>query len=126
MANPTITDNDSSPLVLARAEYDERTITSGQGTLAKGSVMGIVSADGKLTLCDDASSDGSEVAKAVLVREVDASSEVTDEPVLIAGNVDADQLVFGGDDTVDDHFDELRDVAIIPVDTQIIGAHDND
>jgi Bacteriophage lambda head decoration protein D len=125
MANPVITNNDIRPLVLGGANYDARTVLSGED-LSAGEVVGIVTASGKLKLCDSASADGSQVAAAVMTKAVDATGgDVTDQDVLISGEVDGDQLVFGGTDTLADHFDELRDVGIIAVDTAKIGGQDN-
>ena len=125
MANPTITNIDLRPLVLGDAVYDKRTVASGQ-TLVKGNVVGVITAGGALQLCDSGSSNGSEIAKAVMTKDVDASGgAVANVPVLVGGKVDADQLTFGGSDTIADHFDELRDVSILPIDTAVIGGQDN-
>jgi head decoration protein D len=125
MANPIITNNDFRPLVLGGAQYDARTVVTGQ-TLVAGNVVGIITASGKLTLCDKASADGSQVAAAVMTKAVDASGgDVSDVDVLISGEVDGDQLTFGGASVLADHFDELRDVSIIAVDTAKIGGQDN-
>jgi len=100
-------------------------VLSGE-TVTKGDVLGIVTADGKLKVCDSTAVDGSEVAAAVATKDIDASGgDVTDQDVLIAGEVNGDLLTFGGTDTLADHFDELRDVGIIPVTGDAIGQYDN-
>lgn len=49
------------------------TIITGQN-LARGAVLGIITASGKATLCDKDATDGSEVAKHILAEAVDATS----------------------------------------------------
>jgi len=125
VANPESTNLDNRALVIGRAHYDARTVLSGE-TVTKGDVLGIVTADGKLKVCDSTAVDGSEVAAAVATKDIDASGgDVTDQDVLIAGEVNGDLLTFGGTDTLADHFDELRDVGIIPVTGDAIGQYDN-
>jgi len=50
------------------------TIKSGEGELAKGTVLGIETASGKYVAYDDGASDGSQVAQAILADTVDATS----------------------------------------------------
>jgi len=50
------------------------TVLSGEGELAAGTVLGIVTASGKYAAYDNAAIDGTEVAKAVLYAAVDATS----------------------------------------------------
>lgn len=128
MANPVIADHDNRPLVLGRAYYDhDLTVLGSQGTLAAGSVLGIVTASGKLALCDSGSSDGSEVAKYVLTKETDTSGgDVTGQDVLKSGYVNGELLVFGGTDDLQDHDTELRDVSIIAIEGGNLEAYDND
>ena len=52
----------------------EITIVSGAGSLGVGTVLGKVTANGKYTASDPAAGDGSEVAVAVLLDDVDATS----------------------------------------------------
>lgn len=119
-------DLDNRPLVIGPAYNAKgKTVLTGQ-TLAAGSVMGVVTASGKLKLCDNASADGSEVAKFVLTKAVDASGgDVTGVDVLKAGVVNGGRLVFGGDDTLADHDEELRDVGIITVTGESLENLDN-
>jgi hypothetical protein len=125
MANPTKTNLDKRALVVGRAFYDARTIANGE-TVTEGDVLGIVTASGELRVCDSASADGSQVAKAVATKDIDASGgAVANQDVLISGEVNGDLLTFGGADTLADHFDELRDVGIIPVTGEVIGEYNN-
>ncbi len=50
------------------------TIKSGEGILAKGTVLGIETASAKYVAYDDGAADGSEVAAAIIADEVDATS----------------------------------------------------
>lgn len=86
-------------------------IASGQ-TLERGSVIGIVEADGKGKLCDKASADGSQVAKFVLSHDVDASEEDVTVACWKTGIFNRDEVIFGGDSTAEDHEAELRNVDI--------------
>ena len=72
-------------------------------TYKAGSVLG-KNADGDFELTTDATK-----AEAVLLGDVDASSEKKNAPILLGGVVDEDMLVFGGTLTADDARDALRD-----------------
>ena len=50
------------------------TILSGEGEIAKGTVLGIDTTSGKYAKYTDGQSDGTEVAKAIAADEVDATS----------------------------------------------------
>jgi len=50
------------------------TIASGAGVLAKGTVLGKITASGKYTAYNNGASDDSEVAKLILAEDVDATS----------------------------------------------------
>ncbi|MDD3466018.1 MAG: head decoration protein [Campylobacterales bacterium] len=54
------------------------TIASGEGEIARGTIMARVTASRKYVVCDVAASDGSEIPRGILVRDVDATS--SDEP----------------------------------------------
>lgn len=112
---------DIRPLVVGPAYYTTRTIAGGQ-TLQGGSVLGVITASGKLKLCDSAAADGSQTAKYILTRDVDASGGDITVKVLKAGVVNAAKLIFGGSDTLADHDDELRDVGIVAVETTTLEA----
>lgn len=86
-------------------------LAAGQGVLLRGSVIGIVTADGTGKLCDKSAADGSEVAKYVLVNDTDTSTSVM-AVCYQSGLFHRNALVFGGDSTADDHDEELRTVGI--------------
>jgi len=134
MANPTNTYQDSTPLVIGAAyKATGKTISAGQGILAAGSVMGTVTADGKLLLCVAASSDGSQVGRFVLLKEVDATGELTNQEVLKAGIVNGNKLIFGSTDVLTTqngtthltHEDDLKANGIIPVTGSDLELYDN-
>lgn len=57
----------------SRYSRDLKTIASG-AKYSSGTVLGEISANEKLTACDPAAADGSEVAVAILLNDVDASA----------------------------------------------------
>lgn len=88
------------------------TLLGAQGVLERGSVIGIITASGKGKLCDDASVDGSEVAKYILPEDVDTTDGDVVAECYKTGVFNRNELIFGGDDTAADHEAELRDVGI--------------
>ncbi len=90
----------------------EVTIVSGQN-LARGALLGKITASGKYTLCDSGASDGSQVPKGILAEAVDASAaDVTHAPYYLAGEFNEAAIAFGGTDTADTHREALRDLSI--------------
>lgn len=135
MANPTNTNYDNTPLVIGPAyKATGKTILTGQGTLAPGSVLGIVTSGGKLKLCGIANGDGSQIPRYVLLKETDTSAgDVTSQDVLKAGTVNGNKLVFASTDTLASkvsgsglsHDDELKANGIIAVTGEDLEAYDN-
>lgn len=91
---------------------DKATIVSGAGKLARGTVLGLVSASGKLNIVDSTKSDGTQTPYAVLAEDVDATS--ADKPcgVYLTGEFNIDKLVFGGTDTATTHKVNARKIGI--------------
>lgn len=87
------------------------TLASGQGTLKRGSVIGIITTGGKGKLVDKASTDGSQVAKFILCDDADTTADVK-AVVYKTGLFNRQALTFGGESTADDHEAELRDLGI--------------
>lgn len=77
------------------------TITGG--AFVRGTVLGLVTASGKLKAVDNAQTDGSEEVYAILARDTDASEGDVEAPVYYTGEFNERSLVFGGDDTAADH-----------------------
>lgn len=71
------------------------TITSGQGALSAGYVVAKLSATGKYVKYDNAGSDGSETAAAILLQAVDATSADADVVAVVRlAEVKTDALVW--------------------------------
>ena len=89
------------------------TIKKGQGILAKGTVLGEVSATKLFAMTDKASADGSEKASVVLAEEVDTNqTEDVKAAAYKSGCFFVSALTFGGASTISDHANELRDLNI--------------
>lgn len=71
---------DDHPPVLMPA-----TIVSGSGKLTKGRVLGRITATSKFKPYLFSNSDGSEVARVILSRDIDATSEDVNVPVFVHG-----------------------------------------
>lgn len=89
------------------------TIASGAGKLARGTVLGVVTASKKYVTVNSANTDGSQTAKAILAYPVDATSADVVATVYWSGPFNREKLIFGGTDTADQHEDDLRDVGIL-------------
>jgi hypothetical protein len=76
------------------------TILTNQ-VLVKGSVLGVVTASGKLKLTAAAAGDGSEVAMAVLMEDLDTTGADKGFQVLVEGFVNETALTFGAAHTAD-------------------------
>lgn len=87
-------------------------LAKGQGVLARGSVIGVVTASGKGMLVDKAAEDGSKVAKYVLVNATDTTDADVMAVCYQSGVLHRNALTFGGESTADDHAEELRTVGI--------------
>jgi len=88
------------------------TVASGQGELARGSVLGIITDGGKANLVVSTATDGSQTAKYILSEDIDATSADVIAQVYASGEFNSAALVFGGTDTVSDHADSLRQYGI--------------
>lgn len=91
---------------------DKGLIVSGAGVLTRGTVLGLVTASGKLTIVDSSKSDGTETPYAVLAEDVDATSADKTCAVYLTGEFNIDKLVFGGSDTAATHKVNARKIGI--------------
>lgn len=98
---------------------DGGVLITGQN-LARGAVLGKITASDKLTLSLSASVDGSEVPYAVLNADSDATSADKNVPLIMVAQVNEDALILGADHTKDTVRDALR-IAGIHLKT-IVGA----
>lgn len=78
-------------------------VASGAGKLVRGTVLGCVTATGKLVKVDSTKNDGSQKPYAILSEDVDASSADVQTSVYLTGCFNSASLVFGGTDTVATH-----------------------
>lgn len=90
----------------------KRTIASGAGVLARGTLLGKITASGKFVKSLSASSDGSQVPYAILLHDVDASAADAEAIIAIQGKFAKDGVVFGTGHTQASTEDALRDVNI--------------
>lgn len=69
------------------------TLITGQ-SLARGAVVGRITASGKLTECDPGASDGSQVAIGILVHDTDASAADKVCQIYVAGEFHIDEMTW--------------------------------
>ncbi len=93
------------------------TLKSGQGVLARGTVLGIVTIGGKAALVDSSRIDGTEVANCILTDKVDTTTGDVVTTAYVSGQFNRKALVFGGTDTASDHEEQLRVLGIFLKDT---------
>lgn len=90
----------------------KRTIASGAGVLAAGTVLGRITASGKLVKSASASSDGSQAVHAILAEDVDASAADIEAVVWFTGDFNPDAMTFGTGHTATSTRDAFRDMSI--------------
>lgn len=73
------------------------TVKSGQGVLDRGSVLGKLTTDSKLVICDPDASSGAEEPYAVLAETTDATSADISAPVYLTGQFNIGALGISGD-----------------------------
>lgn len=94
-----------------RPVTDTRTLASGQN-LKRGAVLGLITASGKLTLSASGASDGSQTPYAILADDCDASSGDKSCAVYLAGEFNANALIFGTGHSASTVREALRDAGI--------------
>ena len=82
-------------------------ILSGQNVV-RGSVMGRVTASGKLKIVDSGNSDGSESPWSVMAEDVDASAADVEGITYHTGSFNKEALAFGSIDTFSTHMVAMR------------------
>ena len=87
------------------------TIT-GSGTLVRGTVLGLITASGKLCIVNSANSDGSQTPYAILAEDVVATAGGVIGSVYYSGEFNVNALVFGGTDTYSTHRVAARKLAM--------------
>lgn len=94
------------------------TVLTGQGVLARGTVIGIITATGKGKKANSASVDGSQVADCILTDTIDTTAADVVTSAYISGEFNRDALAFGGADTAANHEATLREKGIFLKDVQ--------
>lgn len=89
---------------------DKATITGG--TYTAGTVLGRITASGKLKKVDSTAIDGSQTIYAILADDVDASLADAPGAIYLTGEFNESKLIFGGTDTADTHRFEARKIGI--------------
>jgi len=106
---------------------DETFTAAGAGTTAAGTLLGRITASGKLIVCDDAAGDGSEVATAVLQYDVVAAG-AGDLPIrpILKGKVNLSKIFYENADPITEATkDQLRTMGILAVDVTSLGEFNN-
>lgn len=88
------------------------TILSGE-VVARGMVMGKITATGKLVEVDDTLANGAQNPYGVMANDVDATAGDKVGPVFIKGEFLEEKLTFGDNDTIDDHRVAMRDLGML-------------
>lgn len=129
MANIEITNNTTRSISVWEPVFESQiAIDAGGETYPAGTVLGRITASGKLTKYTSAAVDGSEVPVAVLLDEL-VLAAATDTPCrpIISGRVRRGDLV--ADDPAraitEAEADALRDYSIIPLKTTQLSELDN-
>lgn len=96
---------------------EEVTVASGAGALKAGRVLGVITSGGKYTHYDNGASNGSEVARAVLAYDCDASAADQKAAVVLRlAVVKTGALTWGSNDSagITAGLADLRAAGIIP------------
>lgn len=99
-------------LVLDETVSRKITMIAGQN-LARGALLGRITASGKYTLALSASSDGSQVPAVILAEPCDATSADRDAVAYFAGTFDENAVIYGTGTTPANAREPLRDVSIL-------------
>mgnify|MGYP003682017837 CR=1 FL=1 len=126
--DPIITNNAPFGIVVWQPVHQDETLTAAAPvTWAAGTLLGRVTASGKLTAYESGNADGSETPIAVLQTEVvfTVAGDKVDRPI-ISGRVRRGDLVAHGVGAISDgEADALRSMTIIPQDVAQLGELDN-
>jgi hypothetical protein len=82
------------------------------GVLARGTLLGKITATSKYILCNSAAVDGSQAPVAILAEDVDATAADVNAPVYLSGAFNQSAVIFGGADTAATHRVALRNLNI--------------
>ncbi|NLT94859.1 MAG: head decoration protein [Clostridia bacterium] len=89
------------------------TLAKNQGVVARGTVLGIVKDSGLAKPVDSTKTDGSEVPYCILTDTIDTDGEEdVKATAYVSGLFNSKALIFGGDDTIEQHENKLRELGI--------------
>jgi hypothetical protein len=135
---------DISPLFLG-GNYKRKGMTISNGeNVARGQLLGVVTATGKLKASVSTATDGSQIPKYIAIENIDASASDINTDVLASGKVAKSKLVFANNETIDtiasisisadvdgtetvinvisqSYYDFLRQVGILVLDDEVFG-----
>ena len=96
-----------------RVTFGNAVLAGGQGVLARGTLLGQVTATGKYLVATAAATDGSQVPSAVLADSYDTTlGDVTGAGLYLTGEFNANRVIFGAGVTAASAFAALRGVNI--------------
>ena len=99
-------------LIVGGDDTISRQITLGAGNLARGALLGKVTASGAYILSLAAAADGSQTPVAILAEDTDASGGAKVTVAYLAGTFDENVVVFGTGHTPASTRDALRGIGI--------------
>lgn len=99
-------------LVVSVEQSGLRTFGQGHGIVARGTVLGAVTATGHLVPSDTSKTDGSEVPYAVSAEDIDTTAADADGVAYLAATLNQNSLVYGPGHSAATVFDPLRRVDI--------------
>lgn len=89
------------------------TLAKNQGVVARGTVLGIVTASGLAKPVDSAQADGSQTPYCILTDTIDTTGDTDVKTTgYVSGLFNSKALIFGGTDTVAQHETKLRELGI--------------
>jgi hypothetical protein len=105
-------------LVIGTYRAVKVTIASGGGILARGTLLGQITASAKRIKSLSAAADGSQLPESILAEAVDATAADIETTAYIAGEFDVDAVIFGAAHTAASVDRELRRLGIFLSKTQ--------
>lgn len=99
-------------LLVSCEQAGVRTFATGHGIVARGTVMGQITATGKLIPAVAAANDGSQTPYAVAAEDVDTTAADANGVAYLAATLNQNSLIYGAGHTAATVFDPLRLVDI--------------
>lgn len=110
----------SPDALIAGDDYitDDVTVVSGSGVLTRGTLLGTITATGKLKPCLSTNTDGSQAPTHILQESIDATSVDVNCSAIVYGEINAAAVIFQSPDTAATHKAALRTQGIYLKTTQ--------